>query len=335
MRDAFVRTLTALADDDPRVVLLTADLGFKLFDEFERRCPGRFFNLGVAEANMISVAAGLALDGRRPFAYSIVPFVTARCLEQIRNDACEMELPVTVVGVGGGYAYGPNGPTHHGVDDIGMMRTLPGMTVIAPCDPRETAGAVRATLDQHGPGVPQAGPLERSGAARHRWRLRDRGADGAATGSPGRAARLRRYRRRGACAPRKRLSTDGLDPAVLSVHTVKPLGALVDRLAQFDIAVRRRGAWAARRAVRSDRWRGGGDASGPRDRSHRICAPDRFHRLVGSSAFLRAASGLDAAAIAGNVSARTWRTAIADEFSLSVVIACYRDAGSVASSIGG
>jgi len=299
MRDAFVRTLTDLAEGDPRVLLLTADLGFKLFDDFERRCPGRFFNMGVAEANMISVAAGLALDGRRPFTYSIVPFITARCLEQIRNDACEMGLPVTLVGVGGGYAYGPNGSTHHGVDDIGMMRALPGMTVIAPCDPREVAGAVRATLAQPGPVYLRLG---RSGDPLLP------GTDGDfAIGAP---TLLRRGSQIallacGAIATEalgaaEMLADSGLDPAVFSVHTVKPLGSLMASLAAYEVAF----------VVEEHGPHGGlfeaiAGAMAETDRSaltlRRIGTPDRFHHLVGSSAFLRKASGLDAAAISATV----------------------------------
>jgi len=145
MRNAFIRGLTALAQEDERVVLLTGDLGFKIFDDFARRFPGRFVNVGVAEANMIGIAAGLALGGYRPFAYSIAPFVTLRCLEQIRNDVCYNRAPVTIVGVGGGYSYGPNGPTHHALEDIAVMRALPNMTVVCPGDPVEAELAVLAT----------------------------------------------------------------------------------------------------------------------------------------------------------------------------------------------
>jgi transketolase len=151
MRNAFIKGLTTLATEDDRVVLLTGDLGFKIFDDFRRRFPGRYYNAGVAEANMIGVAAGLALDGLRPFAYSIVPFVTLRCLEQIRNDVCHHKLPVTVVGVGGGFSYGPNGPTHHALEDIGVMRTLPNIAVVCPGDPIEAELAVLARRSHSGP----------------------------------------------------------------------------------------------------------------------------------------------------------------------------------------
>ncbi len=144
MRNAFIRSLTTLAEKDESVVFLTADLGYKIFDDFAARFPGRFMNVGVAESNMIGVAAGLALAGFRPFVYSIVPFATLRCLEQIRNDVCYNHVPVTIVGVGGGYSYGPNGPTHHALEDIAAMRSLPNMTVVCPGDPVETELAVHA-----------------------------------------------------------------------------------------------------------------------------------------------------------------------------------------------
>src|SRR5205085_10373548 len=104
-----------------------------------------------AGANRIGVAAGLAWGGMRPFAYSIAPFATLRCLEQIRNDVCYHNLPVTIVGVGGGYSYGHNGPTHHALEDIAVMRVLPNMTVVCPGDPAETIAAVHALAHHRGP----------------------------------------------------------------------------------------------------------------------------------------------------------------------------------------
>ena len=147
MRNAFIRGLTALAERDDRVVFLTGDLGYKLFDNFAERFPGRFLNAGVAEQNMVGVAAGLALEGFRPFVYSIATFATLRCLEQIRDDVCYNGLAVTVVGVGGGFSYGANGPTHHATEDLAVMRALPNMTVVAPGDPVEAELAVAALPD--------------------------------------------------------------------------------------------------------------------------------------------------------------------------------------------
>ena len=151
MRNAFIQALTEVAEQDPRVVFLTADLGFKLFDDFARRCPGRFMNVGVAEANMVGTAAGLALEGKKPFIYSIVPFVTLRCLEQVRNDVCYHNVDVKLVGVGGGYSYGQNGPTHHALEDIAAMRAIPNLSVVCPGDPAETVAAVHALAQHDGP----------------------------------------------------------------------------------------------------------------------------------------------------------------------------------------
>ena len=118
MRGAFINSLLALAQRDSRVWLLTGDLGFSVLEPFATRFPKRFVNAGVAEQNMISVAAGLAHSGKRVFVYSIANFPTLRCYEQIRNDVCYHGLPVRIVSVGGGLAYGSAGYTHHGVEDF-------------------------------------------------------------------------------------------------------------------------------------------------------------------------------------------------------------------------
>jgi transketolase len=151
MRNAFIRGLTKLAESDERIVFLTGDLGYKLFDDFATRYPGRFLNAGVAEQNMVGVAAGLASEGFRPFVYSIATFATLRCLEQIRDDVCYNGLPVTIVGVGGGFSYGANGPTHHATEDLAIMRALPNMTVIAPGDPVEAEQSIAAIATLDGP----------------------------------------------------------------------------------------------------------------------------------------------------------------------------------------
>ena len=151
MRTTFVKTLTALAEKDSRIMLLTGDLGFTVLENFRDTLPAQFLNAGVAEQNMVAVAAGLALSGRRVFVYSIIPFVTFRCLEHIRNDLCYHNLRVCVVGVGGGYSYGHMGSTHHALEDIAVMRSLAQMTVVCPGDPLETEAAVRAIAAHNGP----------------------------------------------------------------------------------------------------------------------------------------------------------------------------------------
>ena len=151
MRNAFADEVTQLAKVDPRVMLLSGDIGNKLFDPFKKVDTKRFLNCGIAEANMMSVAAGLALNGLRPVVYTITPFTTTRCFEQIRVDVCYHEAPVIIVGTGSGLSYAELGPTHHSLEDLAIMRSLPGMQVIAPCDATEMRLALRAALQSSSP----------------------------------------------------------------------------------------------------------------------------------------------------------------------------------------
>lgn len=157
MRGAFVDALLAVAEADPRVWLLTGDLGYSVLEPFMERFPDRFVNVGVAEQNMVGVAAGLALAGKVVFTYSIANFPTLRCLEQIRNDVCYHNLPVISVAVGGGLAYGSLGYSHHAVEDLAILRTLPNIAVVAPGDPHETRAAVKALVERGGPGYLRLG----------------------------------------------------------------------------------------------------------------------------------------------------------------------------------
>ena len=151
MRNAFADEVTKIAAEDQRVVLLSGDIGNRLFDDFKDQAPDRMFNCGVAEANMMSVAAGMALSGLRPVVYTITPFVTTRCLEQIRVDVCYHKAPVTIVGVGSGLGYASLGATHQSLEDIAFLRLFPEMLVLCPSDPAEARGALRAVLNQEQP----------------------------------------------------------------------------------------------------------------------------------------------------------------------------------------
>jgi len=151
MRDAFIHELTLAAREDPRVFLVVGDLGYSVIEEFQAEFPDRFLNPGVAEQSMIGIAAGLAASGYSVFCYSIGNFPTMRPLEQIRNDVCYHDRSVTVVSVGGGFAYGYLGYTHHAIEDVAVMRALPGMTVFAPADAAETRVLVRAAVENGGP----------------------------------------------------------------------------------------------------------------------------------------------------------------------------------------
>lgn len=151
MRDAFATELTELAGSDPRIVLLMGDIGNHMFDHFKELYPNRFFNCGIAEANMISVAAGLAMSGFRPFVYTFSAFDIARSFEQVRVDLAFQNLPVTIIGLGGGLTYSSLGPTHYICEDLAITRALPNMTVVCPADAIETRLAVRAAPELGGP----------------------------------------------------------------------------------------------------------------------------------------------------------------------------------------
>ena len=311
MRAAFVRGLAAAARRDPRIVLLTSDLGFKIFDEFAAEFPGRFLNVGVAESNMIGVAAGLALGGLRPFAYSIAPFATLRCLEQIRNDVCYHRLPVTIVGVGGGYSYGPNGPTHHALEDIAVMRALPSMTVVCPGDPAEVEQAIGASV-VHGmpmylrigragdPVVHQSPPAFEIGRA-----ITMRDGHDCTLISTGNTLPL-------AIEAANRLRDYSISCRVLNMHTVKPLDEVALRAcceetrALFTIEEHTRigglgsaiAEWAAATGI-----------PGP------VClfaAEDCFAPCTGSQAYLRALSGLTVERVAESIAAKLARASRAD-----------------------
>jgi len=149
MRNAFINTLNNYNRNE--LFLLTADLGFSVLEKFRDKWPEQFINIGVAEQNMTGIAAGLAIEGYKVFTYSIANFNTLRCFEQIRNDICYNNLDVTIVSVGGGFAYGSAGYSHHAIQDIAVMGTLPLITLLLPSDPFETEWCVKFALENKGP----------------------------------------------------------------------------------------------------------------------------------------------------------------------------------------
>ncbi len=151
MRNTFASEITALAGEDERIILLSGDIGNRLFNDYKERFPNRFYNCGVAEANMTGMAAGLAICGLRPVTYTITPFATFRCMEQIKLDVCYQNVPVMIVGTGSGLSYSPLGATHHSLEDISFLRSLPNMTVICPADTVEVRLALKAALKLKGP----------------------------------------------------------------------------------------------------------------------------------------------------------------------------------------
>jgi len=151
IRDAFFDEVYAIACEDPNVIFLVADMGAFSLNKFKNDLGSQYINVGVAEQNLVSIAAGLALGGKKVFIYTIAPFVTQRCYEQIKIDLCCMQLPVTIIGSGPGITYGSDGPTHHAIQDVAIMRALPGMTIINPSDAVMAAVAARIAHKSHGP----------------------------------------------------------------------------------------------------------------------------------------------------------------------------------------
>jgi len=151
VRTAFINQLIREARNNPSIFLIVGDLGYSVVEPFAEEFPDRFLNAGVAEQNMTGIAAGLALEGYTVFTYSIGNFPTLRCMEQIRYDVCYHNLNVKIVAVGGGYAYGPLGASHHATEEIGMLRTIPNLTVCAPGDPTETKAVTSIISEHNGP----------------------------------------------------------------------------------------------------------------------------------------------------------------------------------------
>jgi transketolase len=222
MRTAFFRALMQAAEHDERIHLVVGDLGFGVVESFSERFPKRYLNAGVAEQNMTGIAAGMALSGKIVFTYSIANFPTLRCLEQVRNDVCYHKANVKIVAVGGGFAYGALGMTHHAVEDLAILRALPEMTVVAPGDPVETDAAIHAIVARPGPcylrlgraGEPVVHPAPIKFEIGKAIRLRE-GDDVTIISTGGMLAT--------AMEVANALMVRGLETRVLSMHTLKPL----------------------------------------------------------------------------------------------------------------
>lgn len=221
MRTAFIRQLTIEARRNPRLFLLVADLGFSVVEAFAQEFPKRYLNVGVAEQNMMGVAAGLASEGYHVFTYSIANFPTLRCLEQMRNDVCYHGFPVTVVAVGGGLAYGNLGYSHHAVQDLAIMRTLPGIAIFAPADPGETVESVQWLVQNPGPSYLRLGKAgepnlhEVRGVATGPLKIVD-GTESCALVSTGGMLKT-------AIDAARLLATEGRNVAVFSLPRLKPI----------------------------------------------------------------------------------------------------------------
>jgi len=297
MRNAFARELASLAAVDDRIVLLMGDIGNRLFDDFKCRFPDRFFNCGVAEANMMTVAAGMALCGLRPVVYTIVPFVTTRCLEQIRVDVCYHRAPVVIVGVGGGLSYASLGATHHACEDLALLRVLPGLKIVCPGDSAEVRLGLRCALAQEAPLYLRLGKKGEP-AVHHEDPVFEIG-----RGIVLRAGTQITLLSTGnllptAVAVADRLEAEKLSVRLVSFHTVKPLdeallqesfagGSLVVTLEEHSVIGGLGGAVAEWLA----------DQAPVPARLLRIGTPDHFFHETGGQSFARQRLGLDAESV--------------------------------------
>jgi transketolase len=302
MRNAFADELTKLGDEDSRVVMLSGDIGNRLFDKFKAKHPARFFNCGVAEANMMGVAAGMGMNGLRPVAYSITPFVTTRCLEQIRTDVCYHEAPVTIVGVGAGLSYAGLGPTHHSCEDISFLRSIPNMVVVCPGDAHEVRGALRAALRQDRPVYIRIG--KKGEPVAHPGPIADFEIGKAITVSDGGDVCLLST---GTMLPEaldaaRKLKERGISAEVVSFHTVKPLddSRLRDTFGRFRLVATIEehsliGGFGAAVAE----WLA--DTATRPANLMRFGTPDAFFKKSGEQAYAREALGLTGRQIADRI----------------------------------
>ena len=151
MRNAFAEEVTRLAEKNKKIVLLSGDIGNKLFERFRKINSRRFYNCGIAEATMTGIASGLAASGLMPITYTITPFNTMRCLEQIKLDICYPNLPTIIVGTGSGLSYASLGSTHHSLEDLAILRSLPNISILCPSDPNEVKILLKHALKLKSP----------------------------------------------------------------------------------------------------------------------------------------------------------------------------------------
>lgn len=171
MRDSFSDTLVALAKADPNVLLLTGDHGYSLFDSFRRECPKQFINAGIAEQNMVGMAAGLARAGFKPFVYGLAAFIPVRVLEQIKLDVAHDHLPVIFIGDGAGFVYSHLGTSHQSTEDIACTRAIPNLKIYSPADRFEVSACMRISYESRSPSYIRMGKADRGDI--HKFELID------------------------------------------------------------------------------------------------------------------------------------------------------------------
>lgn len=240
MRNRFSKILYDIAKRDDRLFLLVGDIGFNVFDDFIKTYPKQFLNAGVAESNMVGTAAGMAMNSIKPVVYTIIPFLLMRTFEQIRNDICMHNLQVTLVGVGGGLSYDTLGPTHHAIEDIAIMRSLPNMQVLTPSDPDEVEWLFPLAFKHKGP------TYFRLGKGGEKNLLLDEQKATRKLGSPHEIIKGKQISII-SCGPilstafavRDLLSAHNINPSIISIHSIKPFNKseLIEKINDKDIIV--------------------------------------------------------------------------------------------------
>ena len=300
MRDTFVRTLIEIAKKDKNIELVTGDLGFGVLKPYWEEVPNQFTNAGIAEQNMTTLAAGMALEGKTVFTYSIGNFPTLRCLEQIRNDCAYHKANVKIVCVGGGFVYGSLGMSHHATEDIAILRALPNVVVLAPGDLTEAEAATKAIAKYNGTCYLRLG---RGGEKRIHEKLDNfeigkaiKVKDGTKVAIFSTGAIFEEIQ-----GATELLEKEGIDPAVFTFPTIKPLDkdVILSCAKDFELIV----------TVEEQNIVGGfGSAVAEvlaeqqtKARLLRVGLNDTYSTIVGSQNYLRSQFGIDSQGIAEKI----------------------------------
>ena len=289
MRKTFINTLIDLARKDKDIVLITPDMGFSVLEPFFDEFPERAINCGIAEQNAVSIASGLALMGKKPYVYTIIPFLTGRAYEQVRLEVAYMNTNVKLIGIGAGFTYGAAGATHHAIEDISLMRTLPNMSVCCPGDNNEAEQIIRETVKNNKPmyiriGRHNRGIFDNNTIEIGKASIIEKGEDIAIISTSNMLPDAYDY-----C---QKLKSEGRKPYLISMHTIKPLdkecllslinkGVEIQTMEEHSVIG---GLGSAVAEVIAE--------SGKGIKFKRIGVPDEFSHFIGSQKYIKKQFGL-------------------------------------------
>lgn len=289
MRKTFINTLIDLARKDKDIVLITPDMGFSVLEPFFDEFPERAINCGIAEQNAVSIASGLALMGKKPYVYTIIPFLVERAFEQVKLDVAYMNTNVKLVGIGAGFTYGAAGATHHAIEDISLMRTLPNMTVCCPGDNNEAEQIIRKTVNNDKPmyiriGRHNRGIFDNNMIEVGKASIIEEGKDIAVISTSNMLPDAYDY-----C---QKLKSEGRKPYLISMHTIKPLDkecllSLINKRVEIHTLEEHSiigGLGSAVAEVIAE--------SGKGIKFKRIGVPDEFSHYIGSQKYIKKQFGL-------------------------------------------